>query len=148
MSESLPLHCTGILLIWRFGERNVAMKKFSTVDEYVSALRGDAREPLESLRKVIRQAAPQAEEVIHYNMPAFESNGMLVWYAAFRRHVGFYPRASAIATFKRELASYKTSKGAIQFPIEKDIPSDLVRKIVRFRLQENEQKTRRKKQSA
>jgi uncharacterized protein YdhG (YjbR/CyaY superfamily) len=148
MSESLPLHCAGILLIWRFGERNVAMKNFSTVDEYVSALRGDARERLESLRKVIRQAAPQAEEVIHYNMPAFESNGMLVWYAAFRRHVGFYPRASAIAAFKRELASYKTSKGAIQFPIEKDIPSDLVRKIVRFRLQENEQKTRRKKQSA
>jgi uncharacterized protein YdhG (YjbR/CyaY superfamily) len=130
------------------GEGKIAMKKFRTVDEYVSALRGDARERIESLRKVIRQAAPQAEEVISYNMPAFESSGMLVWYAAFKDHVGFYPRASAIAAFKRELASYKASKGAVQFPIGKGIPSDLVRKIVKFRLQENEQKSRRKKRSA
>jgi uncharacterized protein YdhG (YjbR/CyaY superfamily) len=124
------------------------MKKFRTVDEYISALSGDARERLESLRNAIREAAPQAEEVIHYSMPAFESNGMLVWYAAFKDHVGLYPRASAIAAFKRELASYKTSKGAIQFPMAKDIPADLVRKIVRFRLQENEQKSRRNKQRA
>lgn len=93
------------------------MKQFHTVDEYVSALRGKVGERLESLRAAIRQAAPQAEEVIHYNMPAFRSIGMLVWYAAFKGHIGFYPRASAIAAFKRELASYKTSRGAIQFPM-------------------------------
>lgn len=126
---------------------NEAMRKFSTVDEYVSALRGEARERLESLRKAIKQAAPQAEEVIHYNMPAFRSNGMLVWYAAFKDHIGFYPRASAMTAFKGELASYKTSKGAIQFPIEKCIPAGLVRKIVKFRLQENELKSKGKKQS-
>jgi uncharacterized protein YdhG (YjbR/CyaY superfamily) len=128
-------------------ERSIPMKKFRTVDEYVSTLRGETSERLKSLRKAIRQAAPQAEEVIHYNMPAFRSNGMLVWYAAFKDHVGFYPRASAIAAFKRELAGYKSSKGAIQFPIEKGIPAGLVRKIVKFRLRENEPKTKGKKQS-
>jgi uncharacterized protein YdhG (YjbR/CyaY superfamily) len=120
-------------------ERKRSMKHFHSVEEYLSALPQTEREGLESLRKTIRQAAPQAEEVIHYNMPAFEWNGMLVWYAAFKDHIGFYPRASAIAAFKDELAGYKTSKGAIQFPIEKMIPASLVKKIVKFRVKENEQ---------
>jgi uncharacterized protein YdhG (YjbR/CyaY superfamily) len=115
------------------------MKHFHTVDEYLSALPKTARSASESLRKTIRQAAPQAEEVIHYNMPAFKWNGMLVWYAAHKGHIGFYPRASAIAAFKDELAGYKTSKGAIQFPIEKGIPAALVKRIVTFRVKENEQ---------
>jgi uncharacterized protein YdhG (YjbR/CyaY superfamily) len=100
-----------------------------------------ARDGLESLRKTIRQAAPQAEEIIHYNMPALQWNGVLVWYAAFEEHIGFYPRASAIAAFKKELAGYKTSKGAIQFPMDKAIPAALVKKIVKFRIRENEQAT-------
>lgn len=115
------------------------MKSFNTVDEYLSALPKTAREILESLRETIRQAAPQAEEVIHYNMPAFKWNGMLVWYAAFKEHIGFYPRASAMAAFKDELAGYKTSRGAIQFPMGKAIPAGLVKKIVKFRVKENEQ---------
>lgn len=115
------------------------MKNFRAVDEYVSALPKTAKIILESLRKTILQAAPQAEEVIHYNMPAFKCNGMLVWYAAFKEHIGFYPRASAIAAFKDDLVGYKTSKGAIQFPIEKAIPAGLVKKIVKFRVKENEQ---------
>jgi len=86
---------------------NAAMNKLRTGDEYVSALPKEARESLESLRKTIRQAAPQAEEVIHYNMPAFRWNGMLVWYAAFKEHIGFYPRASAIAAFNDKLAGCK-----------------------------------------
>jgi len=113
------------------------MKKFHTVDEYLSALPKSVRDTVEGLRRTIRQAAPQAEEVISYNMPAFKWNGMLVWYAAFKRHIGFYPKASAIVAFKPELAGYKTSKGAIQFPIERSIPAALVRKIVRFRVKEN-----------
>jgi uncharacterized protein YdhG (YjbR/CyaY superfamily) len=115
------------------------MKKFQTVDEYVSAVSTDVRGHLATLRKTIRQAAPKAEEMIHYNMPAFKWKGLLVWYAAHKAHVGLYPRASAMVAFKDELAGYKTSKGAIQFPIEKAIPTDLVKKIVKFRMKENEQ---------
>jgi uncharacterized protein YdhG (YjbR/CyaY superfamily) len=115
------------------------MKNVQTVDEYLSALPKEVRDILAGLRKTIRQAAPQAEEVISYNMPAFRWNGMLVWYAAHKDHIGFYPRASAILAFKDELAGYKTSKGAIQFPIEEAIPTNLVKKIVKFRLKENEQ---------
>ena len=115
------------------------MKNFQTVDQYFSALPKKERDLLETLRKSIRQAAAQAEEVISYNMPAFKWNGMLVWYAAYKKHIGLYPRPSAIVAFKDELAEYKTSKGAIQFPIEKGIPTGLVKKIVQFRLKENEQ---------
>lgn len=121
------------------------MKTFHTVDEYFASLPKRTRDILESLRKTIRQAAPQAEEVISYNMPAFKWNGMLVWYAAFKEHIGFYPRPSAITAFKDELKGYKTSKGAIQFPIEEGIPLNLVKKIVKFRVKENEQELKGKR---
>jgi uncharacterized protein YdhG (YjbR/CyaY superfamily) len=114
------------------------MRKFHDVDEYASALPKKARTGLEELRKTIRQAAPQAEEVIHYNMPAFRYKGMLVWYACFKKHIGLYPKASAIAAFKDELSGYKTSKGAIQFPTDQSIPAGLVTKIVQFRVKENQ----------
>ena len=80
--------------------------------------------------------------MISYNMPAFKWNGMLVWYGAHTEHIGFYPRSSAIAAFEDDLAGYKTSKGAIQFPIDKPIPTALVKKIVKFRLAENARKKR------
>jgi len=115
------------------------MRKFQTVDEYLSTLSKDVSGVLSGLRRIIKQAAPQAEEVISYGMPAFRYHGMLVWYAAFKDHIGFYPRPSAILAFKRELGRYKTSKGAIQFPLQEAIPADLVRKIVKFRVKENEQ---------
>jgi uncharacterized protein YdhG (YjbR/CyaY superfamily) len=116
------------------------MKKFQTVDQYLSALPQPARDAAATLRQAIRQAAPQAEEAISYKMPAFKWNGILVWYAAFKNHIGLYPRPSAIAAFKVELAPYKTSKGAIQFPIDQPIPTSLIRKIVKFRLKENSSK--------
>lgn len=116
------------------------MKKFTTVDEYIAALPAGARDMMQRLRTTIRQAAPRAEETISYNMPAFKWNGMLVWYAAHKGHVGLYPKASAIVAFKEELAGYTTSKGAIQFPLEKPIPTNLVKKIVKFRVKENEQR--------
>lgn len=116
------------------------MRKYQTVDEYISALPDRARDAATRLRKAIRQAAPQAEEAISYNMPAFKWNGLLVWYAAFNNHVGFYPRASAVAAFKSELARFKTSKGAIQFPMDEPIPISLVKKIVKFRIEENTRK--------
>jgi uncharacterized protein YdhG (YjbR/CyaY superfamily) len=114
------------------------MKKFKTVREYVAALPKPARARLQQMREIIRAAAPKAEEAISYNIPAFNTNGSpLVWYAAFKEHVGLYPKASAIAAFKMELVPYKTSKGAIQFPIDKPIPARLVKRIVKFRLEEN-----------
>lgn len=117
-----------------------AMKKFQSVDEYLSALPQPARDAAASLRQAIRQAAPQAEEAISYNIPAFRWNGILVWYAAFKNHIGLYPKASAIAAFKSELSPYKTSKGAIQFPLGQPIPISLVKKIVKFRVKENSPK--------
>jgi len=119
------------------------MKKFQTVDEYLSTFPKDVSDVLSGLRKIIKQAAPHAEEVISYSMPAFKYRGMLVWYGAHKDHIGFYPRASAIRVFKRELARYKTSKGAIQFPLQEAIPANLVRKIVKFRVRENEQAGRK-----
>lgn len=116
------------------------MKKFQTVDEYISALPQPARDAVGTLRQAIRKTAPQAEEVISYNIPAFKWNGILVWYAAFKNHIGLYPRVSAIAAFKTELAPYKTSKGAIQFPLGQSIPLTLVKKIVKFRIKENSAK--------
>src|ERR1044071_5626986 len=106
-------------------------RKFKSVDEYLSSLPKPVRVILEKLRKTIKDTAPQAEEVISYNMPAFKLNGMLVWYAAYDKHIGFYPTASPIIVFKDDLKGYKTSKGAIQFPVEKPIPVTLVKKIVK-----------------
>ncbi len=110
--------------------------KFKTVDEYLSASPENTKAILEELRKVIRQAAPQAEELISYNMPAFKQHGVLVYYAAYKNHIGFYPTASPIKVFKDELAIYKTSKGAIQFPIEEPLPHGLIKKIVKYRVKE------------
>jgi uncharacterized protein YdhG (YjbR/CyaY superfamily) len=123
-------------------EKRQLMKKYDSVEEYIAAMPAEARGKLQSLRKTIRQAAPKAEEVISYNMPAFRHNSMLVWYGAHTQHIGFYPRTSAMAAFRDDLTAYKTSKGAIQFPIDKPIPAALVKKIVKFRLDENARKKR------
>ena len=122
-----------------------SIKKPVSVDEYFSALPAEEKALLQELRKTIREAAPKAEEVISYGMPAFKLNGMLVWYAIYKNHIGFYPSSSPIRIFKDELVEYKTSKGAIQFPIEKKIPKGLVKKIVRFRINENLEKIKSKK---
>jgi len=115
-------------------------KKFKTVEEYFTAFPKETRNILEGLRKIIKETAPGAEEVISYNMPAFKFHGMLVFYAVCKNHIGFYPTPSAIKVFSDELAAYETSKGAIQFPIEKAIPAALVKKIVKFRVKENMEK--------
>ncbi len=114
--------------------------KFTTVEQYLASLDDATREPILKLREIIRQAAPQAEEVISYGMPAIKQNGMLVWYAAAKAHIGFYPSASPIKIFAAELAAYKTSKGAIQLPYDQKLPVTLIKKIVKLRVQENEEK--------
>ena len=123
------------------------MSKGTTVEQYLSTLPENARNAVEQLRATIQQAAPGAEEVISYGMPAFKANGVLVWYAACKTHVGFYPRPSAIVAFKAELAGYKTSKGAIQFPLDEAIPTKLVKQIVKFRLKEDAQSRKAKKRA-
>ncbi len=115
-------------------------KKFTTVEEYMLSLPEDMRNNLEKLRGIIRQAAPHAREVISYNMPAIRQHGVLVYYAANKGHIGFYPTASPIVVFKDRLSSYKTSKGAIQFPADEEIPAELVTLIVKFRVEEDNEK--------
>lgn len=120
--------------------------KFKTVDEYFSTFRASTVNILEQVRNTIKKAAPAAKEVISYNMPAFKMHGILVYYAAYKEHIGFYPTAAPIEVFKNELAPYKFSKGAIQFPIDKPMPFDLITKIVKFRVQADMEKAKMKKQ--
>jgi uncharacterized protein YdhG (YjbR/CyaY superfamily) len=122
------------------------MKKPKSVDEYISSFPIEDQKLLEQIRKAITETATKAEEVISYGMPGYKLNGMLVWFAGFNNHIGFYPRgSSAIIAFKKELARYKTSKGAIQFPKDKPMPITLVKKMVKFRMQENLEKGKAKK---
>ena len=112
-------------------------KKPKDVDEYIAAQPKNIQKILQELRQAIREAAPEAKEIISYQMPAFEQNGILVWFAAFKNHIGFFPKVSAIQEFKKELSDYELSKGTVRFPLDKQIPYDLVRKIVRYRVEEN-----------
>lgn len=111
--------------------------KFSSVEEYFAAFPTKTKSILKELRKTIKEAAPQAEEVISYNMPAFKLHGMLVFYAAHENHIGFYPTPSGIDAFKKELSAYESAKGSVQFPIDEPMPLALIRKIVKFRVEEN-----------
>jgi uncharacterized protein YdhG (YjbR/CyaY superfamily) len=121
------------------------MKKPTNIDEYISGFPKETQKILEELRATIKKAAPNAEELISYAMPAFKLNGMLVWFAAHSNHIGFYPRGSGIEAFKKELSIYKNAKGSVQFPLDKALPSVLITKIVKFRRTENLQKTIKKK---
>ena len=102
---------------------------------------------LRKLRNVIREAAPDAEEKISYRIPAFALHEDLVYFAAFKNHIGFYPTGSGVATFEKELSAYKTGRGSVQFPIDKPIPYELVRKIVKFRVAESVKKYGAKKKT-
>ena len=112
-------------------------KEFASVDEYIQTFPTEIRNLLEKLRRTIRIAAPDAEETISYQMPAFRQNGILVYFAAFKGHIGFYPTSSGIEAFKKELSVYKGGKGSVQFPLDKPLPYDLVARIVEFRVNEN-----------
>jgi uncharacterized protein YdhG (YjbR/CyaY superfamily) len=113
------------------------IKKFETIDEYIETFPEDIQDILKKMRKVIQEATPEAEETISYGMPTFKLNGNLVHFAAYKNHIGFYPTPSGIEAFKEEISGYKSSKGAVQFPLDKPIPYDLVVKMVIFRVKEN-----------
>ena len=120
--------------------------KFKTVDEYMAFYPKKVRVILETLRKTIKEAALEAEEVISYNMPAYKLNGMLVYFAAHTEHIGFYPIPSGIEAFKKELAAYECGKGSVKFPMDKPLPLDLITKIVKFRVMKNLEKAKVKKE--
>ena len=120
------------------------MAPVKTIDEYIQTFSPPVRKLLEKLRQTIRESAPEAEEVISYQMPAFKYNGMLVYFAAWKNHIGFYP-AGALKAFDKELSVYEVSKGTIRFPINKPLPLGLISKIVKFRVKENELKKKSKK---
>lgn len=112
-------------------------KKPETIDAYIAMFPKEVQGRLERLRRVIQQAAPDAEEAIRYQMPTFRLAGRnLVHFAAFAHHIGFYPIPSGISAFKKELSVYKQGKGSVQFPLDEPLPYELVEKIVRFRVKE------------
>lgn len=111
--------------------------KYPTIDEYIGSFPENIRNILEKMRQTVRKAAPEAVEAIAYQMPTFKLNGKnLVFFAAFKNHIGFYPTPSGIVSFEKELSPYKKSKGTVQFPLNKPVPYDLVEKIVQFRVEE------------
>lgn len=112
---------------------------YESVDQYISAYAPEVQEILQTLRKVIREAAPEAEEKISYQMPTFFLHKNLVHFAAFKNHIGFYPAPQGIEAFKEELAKYKGAKGSVQFPLHEPLPYELITRIVKFRVEENQQ---------
>lgn len=115
---------------------------YQSIDEYILLFPPDVQDKLRRLRNVIREAAPDAKETISYQMPAFERNGILVYFAAFKNHIGFFPTSSGIAQFKDELSGYKGGRGSVQFPLDKSIPYELISRIVKFRVAENIEKAK------
>jgi uncharacterized protein YdhG (YjbR/CyaY superfamily) len=116
------------------------MENPATIDAYIAQFPGEVQEVLQKIRSLIHETAPEAAEKISYGMPTFYLKGNLVHFAGFKSHIGFYPIPSGIEAFKDELAQYKTGKGSVQFPLDQPIPYDLIRRIVIFRVQENNKK--------
>ena len=111
--------------------------KAKDVDEYIAAFPPSIQMVMEQVREAIKKAAPHAKEVISYDMPGFKVNRMLVYFAGYEKHIGFYPGAEAIAAFKDKISVYKWAKGSVQFPLKQPMPLDLITRITRFRLEED-----------
>lgn len=115
----------------------IAKTKFKTVDEYIASFPKDVKEKLELIRETIRKNTPAATEIISYQMPAYKMNKVLVYFAAYKNHIGFYPTANPIKIFSKELSRFETSKGAVKFPLDKKIPLNLIAKITKYRVKED-----------
>jgi uncharacterized protein YdhG (YjbR/CyaY superfamily) len=109
------------------------MKKPTSTEEYIAQFPANTQKQLQEIRSIIKKAAPKAEEVISYGMPGYKQHGMLVWFAGYAHHIGFYPSGSGIEAFKDLLSDYKNSKGAVQFPLGKPLPKKLISDMVKFR---------------
>jgi uncharacterized protein YdhG (YjbR/CyaY superfamily) len=121
---------------------NTAIKN---IDEYISGFPENIQLILEQIRETIKRTAPEAEETIKYGMPTFTLNGNLVYFAAFKNHIGFYPIPTGIEAFKEQFSQYKTGKGSVQFPLEQPMPLDLIAQVVKFRVEQNLGKPKKKK---
>ncbi len=119
--------------------------KPNSIQEYISWFPAEIQAKLQQMREILRQALPEAEEVISYHMPAFKTSEVLVYYAAAKSHLGYYPTSSGVINFKEELAGYVTSKGAIQLPYNQELPEQLIRDIAQFRTQEAVERAAAKK---
>lgn len=119
--------------------------EIKNVDAYISGFPKNVQELLETMRTLIRKAAPKAEELISYQMPAYKHDGILVYFAGYKNHIGFYPTSGPMLAFKEDLLAYKTSKGAVQFPLDQPLPKTLITRMVKFRLEENKKKLALKK---
>ena len=114
------------------------------VEDYIAGFSPATQKLLKRVRATIKKVAPQAEETISYMMPAYKYHGVLVYFAGYAHHIGFYPGASGVAHFKKEIAGYKYAKGSIQFPLDEPLPLKLITKIVTFRMKENLKKVEQK----
>lgn len=110
------------------------------VDQYILGFPDGTQKILQQIRSIIKDAAPDAEETIGYQMPAYKYHGMLVYFAGYKNHIGFYPMPAGITAFKDELSVYKNAKGSVQFPLDQALPTDLITRIVKFRINENLEK--------
>lgn len=119
--------------------------KPNSIQEYFSWFTPEIQAKLQQMREILRQAVPEAEEVISYHMPAFKTTEVLVYYAAAKSHMGYYPTSSGVINFEEELARFVTSKGAIQFPYNQELPEQLIRDIAQFRAQEAVERAASKK---
>jgi uncharacterized protein YdhG (YjbR/CyaY superfamily) len=108
-----------------------------SVDVYIAGFPEEVQHHLKQIRAAVKKAAPGATEKISYSMPYYALSGRLLYFAAFKHHIGFYPMASGITAFKKELSIYKGAKGSVQFPLDKPMPLSLITKIVQFRVREN-----------
>ncbi len=118
--------------------------KAKNVDEYITSFPEPIQKILEEVRNTIKEAAPEAEELISYHMPAYKFHGILVYFAAFKNHIGFYATPTGHDAFRKELSGYKTGKGSVQFPLDKLMPLNLITEMVKFRVAENLDKLERK----
>jgi len=118
---------------------------YASIDEYIQTFPVEIQKILQSIREAIHSAAPEATEKISYQMPTFDLYGNLVHFAAFKKHIGFYPTPHGVLKYEKELSPYVHAKGSIQFPLDNPMPMDLIAKIVRSRVEENKRKHEEKK---
>jgi uncharacterized protein YdhG (YjbR/CyaY superfamily) len=107
------------------------------IDDYIAGFPAAAKKQLKNMRAIIKEAAPDAQELISYSMPAYKLHGMLVYFAGYKAHIGFYPTPSGIKKFLQKMKYFKCSKAAVQFPIDQPLPKDLIKEIIVFRINEN-----------
>jgi len=122
----------------------IPIPKPANINEYIGGFPNDVQKILEKIRMTIQKAAPYAKEKISYSMPAFEQNGIVVYFAAYKKHIGLYALPTGHEKFKEAFSKYKSGKGSVQFPLNEPIPFDLITKIVKFRVQENLEKVKNK----